>query len=101
MITTPIECDIERYSGSVSTSIPPSEAVKSHHGGPIELYTGIESAAVDRPRDMGGLIFLCLRLPRGGLLDLILPPEAAEAIGLALIRAKVLPVAGWTEPSEN
>ena len=69
--------------------------------GAIRAYTGIESATVDRPQDMDGLIFLNLRLARGGSLGLILPPDSAEAISLAMIRAKVLPVGGAGAPSEN
>jgi hypothetical protein len=100
-MNTTIECEVEPYSGSVSTVIPTSEVLPPNQDGTIETYAGIESAAVDRPQDMGGLVFLCLRLARGGLVDLILPPKAAELIGLALIRANVLPVGDWAAPGEN
>jgi hypothetical protein len=79
-------------------------AAYTHPDGEIETHMRIESAEIKRPEEIEGDLVVRLAGPGEGgntTMDLILSPEAAERIGMALIRASALPIGDPARPSNN
>ena len=91
-MTTTIFLVFGEHHACVLALAPSAEwpAAYTHADGSIEISTRLGSAEIRRPAGMDGGVVVHLT---GGAIaaDLCLSSEAAEMIGLALIRSKALP----------
>jgi hypothetical protein len=105
-VTKTIDLAFDEGQAYAYPVIPSAEypAAYTHDDGSVETHFRIGSMEIERPAAVRGEISVRLAGASSageGTIDLMLSPEAAERIGVALIRAASLTVGSPESPSRN